>query len=211
MTILKYLLVLVCSYLLGSVSVSIFISKNVLRADVRTKGSGNAGATNMARVYGLHMGLITLAGDALKGAASMLLGWLLLGECGMSAAAVSCILGHCYPAMHEFRGGKGVSVGAMVLLMADWRVLAVAVVFFALAAVLSRKVSLGSLSAALSAFIAAVVLHLSTPRLIMVAFAALLVVVRHRENIARLLKRTEPDFSLGSTKATQTAADKDEA
>lgn len=209
--ILKYLLVLVCSYLLGSVSVSIFISKNVLRADVRTKGSGNAGATNMARVYGLHMGLITLAGDALKGAVSMLLGWLLLGECGMSAAAVSCILGHCYPAMHEFRGGKGVSVGAMVLLMADWRVLAVAVVFFALAAVLSRKVSLGSLSAALSAFIAAVVLHLSTPRLIMVAFAALLVVVRHRENIARLLKRTEPDFSLGSTKAAQTAADKDEA
>lgn len=211
MTILKYLLVLVCSYLLGSVSVSIFISKNVLRADVRTKGSGNAGATNMARVYGLHMGLITLAGDALKGAVSMLLGWLLLGECGMSAAAVSCILGHCYPAMHEFRGGKGVSVGAMVLLMADWRVLAVAVVFFALAAVLSRKVSLGSLSAALSGFIAAVILHLSTPRLIMVAFAALLVVVRHRENIARLLKRTEPDFSLGSTKAAQTAADKDEA
>lgn len=211
MTILKYLLVLVCSYLLGSVSVSIFISKNVLRADVRTKGSGNAGATNMARVYGLHMGLITLAGDALKGAVSMLLGWLLLDECGMSAAAVSCILGHCYPAMHEFRGGKGVSVGAMVLLMADWRVLAVAVVFFALAAVLSRKVSLGSLSAALSAFITAIVLHLSTPRLIMVAFAALLVVVRHRENIARLLKRTEPDFSLGSTKAAQTAADKDEA
>ena len=211
MVILKYLLVLVCSYLLGSVSVSIFISKNVLRADVRTKGSGNAGATNMARVYGLHMGLITLAGDALKGAVSMLLGYALLGECGMSAAAVSCILGHCYPAMHEFRGGKGVSVGAMVLLMADWRVLAVAVVFFALAAVLSRKVSLGSLSAALSAFIAAIVLHLSTPRLIMVAFAALLVVVRHRENIARLLKRTEPDFSLGSTKAAQTAADKDEA
>lgn len=209
--ILKYLLVLVCSYLLGSVSVSIFISKNVLRADVRTKGSGNAGATNMARVYGLHMGLITLAGDALKGAVSMLLGYALLGECGMSAAAVSCILGHCYPAMHEFRGGKGVSVGAMVLLMADWRVLAVAVVFFALAAVLSRKVSLGSLSAALSAFITAIVLHLSTPRLIMVAFAALLVVVRHRENIARLLKRTEPDFSLGSTKAAQTAADKDEA
>lgn len=211
MTILKYLLVLVCSYLLGSVSVSIFISKNVLRADVRTKGSGNAGATNMARVYGLHMGLITLAGDALKGAVSMLLGRLLLGENGMSAAAVSCILGHCYPAMHEFRGGKGVSVGAMVLLMADWRVFAVAVVFFALAAVLSRKVSLGSLSAALSAFIAAIVLHLSTPRIIMVAFAALLVVVRHRENIARLLKRTEPDFSLGSTKAAQTAADKDEA
>lgn len=211
MTILKYLLVLVCSYLLGSVSVSIFISKNVLRADVRTKGSGNAGATNMARVYGLHMGLVTLAGDALKGAVSMLLGWLLLGECGMSAAAVSCILGHCYPAMHEFRGGKGVSVGAMVLIMADWRVLAVAVVFFALAAVLSRKVSLGSLSAALSGLVAAIVLHLSTPRLIMVAFAVLLVVVRHRENIARLIKRTEPDFSIGSTKTAQTAADKDEA
>lgn len=201
MVILKYIVVLVCAYFLGSVSVSIFVSKNLMRADVRTQGSGNAGATNMARVFGLRMGLVTLAGDALKGAVSMLLGYVLLGENGMCAAGAACLLGHCYPALHEFRGGKGVSVGAMVFLMADWRVLVVAAVFFALAAVLSRKVSLGSLMAALSGVAAAAYFALSVPRLLLCAFAMVLVIVRHRENIVRLFKGTEPDFKLGSAKS----------
>lgn len=200
MIVFKYIVALVCAYFLGSVSVSICISKNLMNADVRTQGSGNAGATNMARVFGLHMGLVTLAGDALKGAVSMLLGFLLLGENGMCAAGAACLLGHCYPALHEFRGGKGVSVGAMVFLMVDWRVIAVAVVFFALGAVLSRKVSLGSLLAAVSGFAAAAFFGLSMPRLLLCAFAMLLVVARHRENIVRLFKGTEPDFKLGSSK-----------
>lgn len=198
MVILKYIIALVCAYFLGSVSVSIFVSKNLMKADVRTQGSGNAGATNMARVFGLRMGLMTLAGDALKGAVSMLIGFLLLGENGMCAAGAACLLGHCYPALHEFRGGKGVSVGAMVFLMADWRVLVVAAVFFGLAAVLSRKVSLGSLMAAASGVAAAAFFGISAPRLLLCAFAMLLVVLRHRENIVRLAKGTEPDFKLGS-------------
>lgn len=211
MVILKYIVVLVCAYFLGSVSVSIFVSKNLMKADVRSQGSGNAGATNMARVFGLRMGLVTLAGDALKGAVSMLLGYILLGENGMCAAGAICLLGHCYPALHEFRGGKGVSVGAMVFLMADWRVLVVAAVFFALAAVLSRKVSLGSLMAALSGVAAAAYFALSVPRLLLCAFAMVLVIVRHRENIVRLFKGTEPDFKLGSARSNNSEAEEPNA
>lgn len=211
MVILKYIVVLVCAYFLGSVSVSIFVSKNLMKADVRSQGSGNAGATNMARVFGLRMGLVTLAGDALKGAVSMLLGYILLGENGMCAAGAICLLGHCYPALHEFRGGKGVSVGAMVFLMADWRVLVVAAVFFALAAVLSRKVSLGSLMAALSGVAAAAYFALSVPRLLLCAFAMVLVIVRHRENIVRLFKGTEPDFKLGSARSNNSEAEETNA
>ena len=96
--------------------------------------------------------------------------------------------------------GKGVSVGTAVFLAADWRVLAVAVVFFALAAFLSRKVSLGSLAAAVSGFAAAAYLALPLPRLLLVAFTMLLVILRHRENIIRLVRGTEPDFTLGSAK-----------
>ena len=200
MIVLKYILTAVCAYFFGSVSVSILLSRSVMNADVRAHGSGNAGATNMARVFGLRMGAVTLAGDMLKAALAMLLGFALLGERGMCVAGALCLVGHCYPALHEFRGGKGVSVGTAVFLAADWRVLAVAVVFFALAAFLSRKVSLGSLAAAVSGFAAAAYLALPLPRLLLVAFTMLLVVLRHRENIIRLVRGTEPDFTLGSAK-----------
>lgn len=204
MIVLKYILTAVSAYFFGSVSVSILLSRSVMNADVRAHGSGNAGATNMARVFGLRMGAVTLAGDMLKAALAMLLGFALLGERGMCVAGALCLVGHCYPALHEFRGGKGVSVGTAVFLAADWRVLAVAVVFFALAALLSRKVSLGSLAAAVSGFAAAAYLALPLPRLLLVAFTMLLVILRHRENIIRLVRGTEPDFTLGSAKRRRT-------
>ena len=204
MIVLKYILTAVCAYFFGSVSVSILLSRSVMNADVRAHGSGNAGATNRARVFGLRMGAVTLAGDMLKAALAMLLGFALLGERGMCVAGALCLVGHCYPALHEFRGGKGVSVGTAVFLAADWRVLAVAVVFFALAALLSRKVSLGSLAAAVSGFAAAAYLALPLPRLLLVAFTMLLVILRHRENIIRLVRGTEPDFTLGSAKRRRT-------
>ena len=204
MIVLKYILTAVCAYFLGSVSVSILLSRGIMNADVRAHGSGNAGATNMARVFGLRMGAVTLAGDMLKAALAMIFGFALLGERGMCVAGALCLVGHCYPALHEFRGGKGVSVGTAVFLAADWRVLAVAVVFFALAAFLSRKVSLGSLAAAVSGFAAAAYLALPLPRLLLVAFTMLLVILRHRENIIRLVRGTEPDFTLGSAKRRRT-------
>ena len=194
MTAVYYALSCVLGYLLGSISISILISRHVFHQDVRQSGSGNAGATNMARVFGLRMGAVTLAGDMLKAAMAMLLGFALLGERGMCVAGALCLVGHCYPVLHEFRGGKGVSVGTAVFLAADWRVLAVAVVFFALAAFLSRKVSLGSITAAVALPIAALAFRVSGAMLAMCIFSAVLVIFMHRSNIARLINGTEPDF-----------------
>lgn len=194
MFILKQLVIAAAAYCLGSLSMSIFISKNIMNSDVRSRGSGNAGATNMARVFGLRMGLLTLFGDMAKTGAAMLIGWLFAGDWGLFTAGAACLIGHCYPASHEFRGGKGVSAGAAILLAIDWHVLAFAVAVFALAAVISRKVSLGSVGAAVTGFCAAAFLGLETPRLLLAAFTMLLVIFRHRENIVRLINGTEPDF-----------------
>ena len=181
-------------YLLGSLSMYVIVSGLIYKSDVRKHGSGNAGATNMARVFGLRMGFLTLAGDMAKAGLAMLAGWLLLGEWGLCTAGIACLLGHCFPALHEFRGGKGVSAGAAVFLAIDWRVLAAALAVFLITAVLSRKVSLGSIGAAVTGFAAAAFLGVSVPRIILAAAAMLIVVLQHRENIIRLVKGTEPDF-----------------
>ena len=120
MNVIYIAIVVVAGYLLGSLSISILLSKNLLGRDVRRHGSGNAGATNMARVFGMHAGLLTLAGDMLKAAAAMLLGFWLLGDTGMALGGVACLLGHCFPVYFKFKGGKAVSAGAAVGLMVSW-------------------------------------------------------------------------------------------
>ena len=194
MEIYKYILVASAGYLLGSLSMSIILSRAVLGEDVRRKGSGNAGATNMARVYGLKAGALTLGGDVLKASLSMLIGWLLLGDVGLALGGIASLVGHCFPVYYNFRGGKGVSVGAAVALAIDWRVFLSIVLVFALAAFLSKKVSLGSACAAVAISITSLIFQVSTPKLILAVFGMLLVVFQHRENIKRLINGTEPDF-----------------
>ena len=199
MEIFKYLLVIVAGYLLGSISVSVCLSKG-LGGDVRKQGSGNAGATNMARVYGMKAGVLTLAGDMVKSALAVLLGYLLLDDMGLMAGGVACIIGHCFPAFHGFRGGKGVSVGGLLSLVIDWRVGLLVFGSFGLFAVLSRKVSLGSVCGALAVTVGALIFHVSTPRLILAIIAMCIVIFQHRGNIKRLINGTEPDFKPKSTK-----------
>lgn len=194
MEIYKYILVASAGYLLGSLSMSIILSRAVLGEDVRRKGSGNAGATNMARVYGLKAGALTLGGDVLKASLSMLIGWLLLGDVGLALGGIASLVGHCFPVYYNFRGGKGVSVGAAVALAIDWRVFLSIVLVFALAAFLSKKVSLGSVCAAVAISITSLIFQVSTPKLILAVFGMLLVVFQHRDNIKRLINGTEPDF-----------------
>lgn len=201
METVKYLLVALGSYLLGSMSLSIYLSKKMYGADVRSKGSGNAGATNMARVYGMMAGVLTLGADVLKAVAAMLGGYLLLGDVGLSLGGICCIVGHCFPVFHNFKGGKGVSVGGAISVMIDWRVGLLVVGLFLLMAVLSKKVSLGSICGALAAGIGPLIFGLSTPRIVLGIVAMLVVILRHTENIRRLVKGTEPDFKPAKTKA----------
>ena len=166
MNILKFAAVIVAGYLLGSLSASIFLSRTAWGGDVRGKGSGNAGATNLARVYG--------------------------GICAMS--------GHCFPVFHGFKGGKGISVGAAIGLMIDWRVFVCIIATFLIVAFLTKKVSLGSICAAVAITIFSLVFHVSTPRLILVICAMCLAIFQHRTNIDRLSKGTEPDFKAADSK-----------
>jgi acyl phosphate:glycerol-3-phosphate acyltransferase len=191
---MKYIIIVLAAYLIGSFCASIPLSVRIWGADVREKGSGNAGATNMARVYGMKAGLATFALDAVKTIAAMLLGMYLGGEIGKAMAGAACIVGHCYPVYFSFRGGKGVSVGAALGLMTGISVFAIIMAVFFAVSLSTRKVSLGSMCAAVSLPIAAFVLNVSEPMLIMCIFAAALVVFMHRSNIRRLLSGTEGDF-----------------
>ena len=194
MEVLRYLLVVVAGYLLGSLSASLLLSRVGWGKDVRKHGSGNAGATNMARVFGLGAGLATLGCDMLKAAAAMYLGYRLLGDMGIMAGGLACILGHCFPVFHRFQGGKGISVGAMVGLFIDWRVFVGIVVVFLIVAFLTKKVSAGSLAAAVAIIVFSIVFHVTTPKLILAIGAACIAVFQHRSNIKRLSEGTEADF-----------------
>lgn len=182
------------AYLLGSVCVSIPLSSRMYGGDVRLYGSGNAGATNMARVYGLKAGLAALLLDMLKTVLAILLGAYFAGEAGKAVAGAFCVIGHCFPLYFGFRGGKGVSVGAALGLMTGLPVFGIILtVFFAIAGV-SRKVSLGSISAALSLPAASWLTGVGKELLIMNVFSAALVVFMHSSNISRLINGTESDF-----------------
>ena len=118
---LRLLLSGILGYLIGSVSLSIVLSNLLYHRDVRTQGSGNAGATNAARVFGLSAGVLTFLGDFLKTLLALWLGKLLAGENGILAAGALALLGHCFPVYFHFKGGKGVSCGAAIALMTKKR------------------------------------------------------------------------------------------
>lgn len=194
---LKYFLTVVCAYLLGSVSSSVLISKGVYRMDIRSKGSGNAGATNMARIFGMASGLLTLGCDALKTAAAMLLGGWLCGINGAALGGAACVVGHCWPVFFRFKGGKGVSVGAVVALMIDWRVfLILAATFFAVF-LASQIVSLCSVTAAFLLPVLCFVFQVPAVYCMLGVFTGLLVIFQHRSNLVRLIHGEEKKFRPG--------------
>ena len=194
---LLYPAIFIGSYLLGSLSLSIIVSSKLFGGDIRSMGSGNAGATNMARVFGWSAGLLTLAGDAAKAIIPMLIANKLAGDVGLALAGLGCILGHCFPVLHGFKGGKGIAVGGAVGFGIAWPVGACTVGAFLLGALLSKKVSVGSLCGAVAIASSAYFFHVGTPRLILALFCACLAIARHGPNIRRLIAGTEPDFKAG--------------
>lgn len=194
MEIIKYVLAAAAGYLIGSFSFSITMSRFLFGKDVRAKGSGNAGATNMARSFGMVPGILTLLGDVAKGLAALTVGHLLCGEWGMTAAGCACLAGHSYPLYYGFRGGKGVSTGLAAAFVADWRAGVAALAVFLIAAFATKKVSLGSILGALGALVCGLIVKTPLPRLVLLIFAVALIILRHSENIRRLIAGTEPDF-----------------
>ena len=193
----RYLACLVLGYLIGSLSVSILISKYIFHQDVRTLGSGNAGAANATRTLGPRVGALTLLGDFLKGIISMLLGSWLGGTTGLAIAGAACMIGHCFPIYFGFKGGKAVATAVAVALMLDWRVFLSAFAVFAVVAALTRTASVSSMAASI-AVAAMTPVFTKNPVLISLGiFTCLLVLLMHRSNIRRLIQGTEPKFHFG--------------
>jgi glycerol-3-phosphate acyltransferase PlsY len=197
----------VAAYLLGSIPVGVILTKLFGKGDVRKVGSGNIGATNVARVAGPLAGILTLALDAAKGAAAVSLAARFTNQSAawMVIAGLSALIGHCFPVWLGFRGGKGVATAAGVFLVLCPLALLGSLTLFILVVVFSRYVSLGSISAAASIPLLVYFLwapHHAPP--LAVTFgalaAAILVVYKHDANIQRLVEGREPRFSFGKGK-----------
>lgn len=195
METLKYILLILISYGMGSINVAVLISTYILHRDVRNEGSGNAGATNVARVFGMKMGVITLLCDFLKTVLAMCIGHMLLGEDGLVIAAAACLVGHSWPVFFKFKGGKGVAVSGMIALMLDWRLFVILVAVFAITFLLTKTVSICSIVSAISFPIAQVILgETSLLKIFLGLFIFTLVTFQHRLNIARIVAGKEPKF-----------------
>ena len=191
-------LAVVAGYLIGSISCSVLLTKLHYKSDVRTQGSGNAGATNVARVFGMKAGVLTLLGDVLKTVIAMLIGRLLGGDLGLALAGGACLFGHAWPIYFKFKGGKGISVGAGLALMVDWKILLIIFAVFAVVFAITRIVSAASVCAAAAivpaVFIVGAISPVSLAETVMICIAGPLVIWLHRSNIVRLIKGEEKKF-----------------
>lgn len=213
MPVLFYVVAALVAYLLGSIPFGYLLVRFFRKEDIRQKGSGNIGATNVVRSGAKGLGAVTFLLDVLKGACAVLLCAAAAARWGagpavrgnvVAIAAVFAILGHIYTFWLRFRGGKGVSTSFGVFLaLAPWAALAALGVFVVVFAV-SRYVSLGSILAAVAFPIFALLLpHAErTPAEIAVLFLIpLIVIVKHHENIARLMRGKEYRFGKTRTDA----------
>ena len=187
-------LLVIFSYLLGSVPSGLIIGK-LSGLDVRKAGSGNIGATNVARLLGKTGGLLTLVGDTAKGFIPV----LVVQQMGFSypvtaLVGVAAFLGHLYPIFLKFKGGKGVATSFGVLLGLAPLATIILLVVFAAVAFTTRIVSLSSMVTAVAAPLVLWLFYYSPTYVIVTAFMALMIVFRHYANIQRLLNGTEPRF-----------------
>ena len=152
MALVYTIAVAVIAYLIGSINSSILISKAVTGKDIRTSGSGNAGATNMLRTMGKKYAVITLVIDILKGVVALLLAKLAINLGAYTSATyiagVAVVLGHNFPVFFGFKGGKGVATSLGVVLLLDWKIGLITLVVALAIMAISKYVSLGSITAA---------------------------------------------------------------
>ncbi len=200
------------AYLIGSIPFGFLIARSVRGIDIREHGSGNIGATNVSRVVGGKWGLAVLVLDALKGGLPVwLLPMLLLsGPCTHTSVlcGLATIVGHMYPCWLKLRGGKGVATALGVIVVLAPSAIGIAVLVFALTMLLFRRVALSSMSAALAFAVWQTATtwpeSFSSTQWSLGVFSIavpLLIVFRHRSNLARLLRGEEPRFHFARSEA----------
>jgi glycerol-3-phosphate acyltransferase PlsY len=194
-------------YLAGSIPFALLVSRAMGLPDPRTYGSGNIGATNVLRSGSRRAALLTLAGDAAKGWVAVLVALSLgLADDLVAIVGFAAFLGHVFPVWLRFQGGKGVATAAGVLIAFDWRLGVAALGVWIVVVAVTRYSSLAALVAALAApALAWWLLEGPSPRFYAVAAMALLLVVRHRTNIAKLLRGEEGRIGEKKAGAARTA------
>lgn len=200
-------LIAIAAYLLGSVNGAIIVSRYLFHSDVRTMGSGNAGLTNFYRNYGAKGIAGVLGIDIAKGVLAPLIGGLVFGlatsdplleqeylRVGRLFATFCLVLGHVFPVFYGFRGGKGILCGVSAVFIVDYNAGVIALVVFVLAFLLTRYVSLGSVLGTISVPVTLLAKGFSGLCLILACLSVLLVIMKHGENIVRIIRHKEPRF-----------------
>jgi len=199
--VLVYVLI---PYLLGSINTAILVSKHFYHDDIRNYGSGNAGFTNVMRTYGKKAAIITFAGDILKTLAAILIGWCVFGYLTAYIAGFACFLGHIFPVFYNFKGGKGVLCMATIMLMLDWRIFCTLLVVFVGIVMATKYISAGSVICAM--MFPLMLNRMNNTGIYMIEFVAIaiavIVVIKHRENLKRIFNGTESKFKIKKSKET---------
>ena len=206
-----YIIIAIIAYLIGSINFSIILSKRMAGFDIREKGSGNAGTTNMLRAVGKKAAVITLICDILKGVVSILIAVLagkiiknLDNALLVQLAGIFVIIGHTFPIFFKFKGGKGIATSLGVLLMTNWQIGLICLVFALVLIALTRMVSVGSIAAGIlfPVLVAFIDQNYIVPTsnsnwsyLVFSIIIALLVIFNHRANVQRILNGTENKIS----------------
>lgn len=216
---IPFFVVAVCAYFLGCFNGAVIVSNYILKDDIRNHGSGNAGLTNFYRTFGGPLTFVVILTDVLKAVAAILIGvWLagfydprIMGEGPLPNgemivvlfkywAGLFCLLGHMFPCMFHFKGGKGILSGGTVAILIDWRVALIVWGAFLILAILTRYVSLGSCCAGALLPFATWLIYRDMNITILAIIIGGLLLYMHRGNIKRLLAGTESKFSLHKKK-----------
>lgn len=206
-----YIVVAVIAYLIGSINFSVIISTRMAGFDLREKGSGNAGTTNVLRTVGKKAAAITLICDILKGVISILIAKLigniwqdLDGALLVQLAGIFVVIGHTFPIFFKFKGGKGVATSLGVLLTLNWQIGLICLVFALVLIALTRMVSVGSIAAAILYPVLTIFISqnyiVPGSYIISSIILSVLIVFNHRSNVKRILTGTENKISFKTTK-----------
>lgn len=197
-----YILVALVAYLIGSISFSVIFTKKLAGFDVREKGSKNAGSTNVLRTAGKKIAILTLVCDILKGVVAILFARLMGHiddfehvEYLIQVAGLAVVIGHTFPIFFGFKGGKGVATSLGIILLANWQIGLICLVFALVLIILTRMVSLGSVAAAILFPVLTLFIHenylVAGDYRIFGILLGVFVCFNHRTNIKRLLKGQE--------------------
>lgn len=199
--VLVIAVVAAAAYFLGCFNGAVIVSKYILRNDVRNHGSGNAGLTNFYRTFGGPLTFVVILCDVLKAVIAVLIGMNVLGlvmnapTLGKYIAALFCLVGHMFPIMFGFKGGKGILSGGTIAFMLDWRLALVCWGCFLLLAILTKWVSLGSIVAGATFPVMTWVIYQDLLLTLLGLIIGGLIVWKHRGNLRRILKGEESKFS----------------